>query len=424
MAEPAPAFEATPAPLPRSVPFHGWRIVLIAGVGNALGFGLLGVYAFMTTPLIQEFGATPLHLGLGMSISILFTALAGALLGPLFDRGPLRPIMLCGLAVMVAGVVLLSRSASLGSIGAFFALISVGMAMYGMFPGQVMLVNWYIAGRGKALAVAAVGLSVSAIAVPLITSRLVAALGWRTALVAIGCSAVAIAAPLVALFAIKRPEDVGQHPDGAPAPAQRGGSVASLVEIPVRELLADPSFWSIGIGTGLAFCVSLPGLFLVRYMENELGISAVEAANVPATMGFFGLIGKLVAGWSIDRIDKRAVVLAALGLHALGWAIAVGQSSLTGMLVAAIPLGLGGGGFLPLPPVLQGACFGRAMIGRVAGLHALLGLPFLLGVTPLVGWLHGQTGSFVQPFVGLAGLCVLAALTLSLTRIPRVEPGL
>jgi MFS family permease len=424
MAQPVPSLEPRQAAASDPVPFQGWRIVALAGVCHALGFGLLGVYAFMISPLIEEFGATPLQLGLGMSIMTFFTALAGAALGPLLDRGPLRAIMLCGLGVMLTGVLLLTRAGSLSALAAFFAMVTVGMGMYGMFPAQVMLVNWYIAGRGKALAIAAVGISVSAFAVPLITSRLIAALGWRDALIALALGAAAIAAPLIARFAIKRPEEVGQHPDGVLRPAREGGPATLLVEIPLAALVRDPAFWLIGLGTGLAFCASLPGFFLVRHMESELGIPTVQAAYVPAAQGIAGLIGKLVAGWAIDRIDKRAVVIAALCLHALGWIIAVNQSSLAGMLAAAIPLGLGGGGFLPLPPVLQGACFGRAMIGRVAGLHALLAFPFLLGITPFAGWLQAQTGSFVQPFLGLAGTCLLAALVLGLVRIPKVEPGL
>jgi MFS family permease len=423
MAEPAPALHPPPSRIPAAAPFHGWRIVALGGVSHALGFGLLGVYQFLITPLAQEFAATPLQLGLGLSISILFTALAGALLGRFLDRGPLRGIMLCGLGVMLAGVGMLSRRQSLGALAPWFAVITVGMAMYGLFPAQVMIVNWYVAGRGRALAIAAVGLSVADVGVPLVSSRLIAALGWRDALVAIGCGAVAIAAPLIALFAIKRPEDVGQHPDGRTPIRHEAASAARLVEIPLAELLGNPNFWLIGLGTGLAFCAALPGLFLPRYMNTELGIPEVQSAWVVSALGIYGLIGRLVTGWAIDRIDKRAVVLTALGLNVLGWVIAVNQSSLAGMLAAAVPLGLGAG-FLALPAVLQGACFGRAMIGRVSGLQALLGLPFLLGISPLFGWLQQQTGSFVQPFLGLAGVYALAAATFAFVRLPRVEPGL
>jgi cyanate permease len=277
-----------------------------------------------------------------------------------------------------------------------------------------------VTGRGWALALSAVGISAAAFAVPQVASRAVEALGWRGAVLAIGLGAAAIAAPLIAMLARKRPEELGQHPDGLPPIAH---DPAKLVEIPVGKLLRDPNFWRVGLGISFAFCASIPSFYLVRYMESELGMSAIEAASVPSLMAVGGLAGKLAAGWAIDRFDKRAVVLTSLALHALGWGLALMPSSLPGMLLAAVPMGMGGGSFLPLAPMLQGACFGRAMIGRVAGIHALLGMPFLLGIAPAVGWLQHRTGSFTAPFLGLAVVCALAGLVLAFTRIPKTEPG-
>jgi MFS family permease len=406
-----------------ATPFHGWRIVAVAAIAQAFGFGLLSAYGFLITPLAEEFGATTTQLGLGFSISIMFTALTGPLLGRALDRGPLRAIMVSGVVLMLVAVIALSRGTALFHLAVAFAFVSVGMSMYGLFPAQVMIVNWFIERRGMALAVAAAGLSVAAFFVPQVSSRLIRSLGWRDALVAIACVAAAIALPSIARFAVKRPEEVGQHPDGI-EPTAHGGAAPALVEIPLALVVRDPNFWLVGIGVGIALCVSLPGFFLVRYMERELGIPPVEAANVPSAMAVSGLVGKLVAGWAMDRMRKQVVLVGALALNALGWLAAVSQSSLAGMVVAAVPLGLGGGGFLALPAALQGACFGRAMIGRVSGLHALLGLPFLLAIAPLVGFLEQRTGSFVTPFVGLAGLLLVAAAVLALVRVPTVEPGL
>jgi len=420
MAEPVPVLAPQPHAPVAAVPFLGRRIVLVAAVCQALGFGLLGVLSFVNTPLTQEFGASQFQIGLGFSFSILSPAFCGPLLGWLLDRGPLRTIMLLGLLVMLVGVSLIARGESLAQLAAGFAVVTVGMSMYGLFPAHVMIVNWFVVGRGWALALAAVGISVSAFAVPQIASRAVEALGWRGAVLAIGLGAAAIAGPLIAALARKRPEEVGQHPDGLPPIAH---DPAKLVEIPFGTLLRQRNFWLVGLGTGLGLCSSIPGFYLIRHMEIEFGVSAIEAASVPSLMAVGGLTGKLAAGWAADRLDKRSVVLTSLVLHAIGWILALTQSSLTGMLLAALPMGLGSGSFLPLVPMLQGACFGRAMIGRVSGLHAALGLPILIGIAPGVGWLQHQTGSFTVPFLGLAGVCVLAALVLAFVRIPGREPG-
>ena len=397
--------------------------MLVAATCHALGFALIGVIGFVNTPIAREFGATQTEIGIGLSLSILSPALCGAPLGWLLDRGPLKAIMLGGLGVMLGGIVLLSQAQSLGALVAGFTVVTIGMSMYGHFAAHVLIVNWYVLGRGRALGLATAGVSVTAFLLPQIASRLVATYGWRHAVLAIGFGAAAIAAPIIALFAVKRPEDVGQHPDGLPPLPRDGRQAAGLVEIPMSTLFREPAFWLVGLGIALAFSTGLPGFYLVRYMETELGIPPIHAAIIPSTQAVFGLIGKLATGWAVDRFDKRSIVLGILALHALGWVIAVQQTNLTGLMFAAIPLGLGTGSFQPIAPVIQGACFGRAMIGRVNGIHALLALPLMLVITPLAGWLEDLTGSFVYPFLGLSGICALAALAFAFVRIPKVEPG-
>jgi len=330
--------------------------------------------------------------------------------------------MLSGAALMFVSVFALSRGVALWQLAACFAFATVGMSMYGMLPVSVVLVNWFTQRRGMALSLAYAGTSVGALLIPTTTAWLIEWLGWRHALVVLAAGAAGLAA-LAAARLVKRPEEIGQTPDGIPRPA-----AVALAREPGREpsllsgWLRDRNFWLIGGGVGLALSVSVATLFLVRHLET-LGIPRTRAALVPSSMAMFGIVGKLAAGWLVDRIDARAVVTGALALHALGWMIVASQSSYAAMLFASVPLGLGGGGFLPLPPVLQGRCFGRDAIGRIHGIHALIGLPFLLAVSPLVGWTAGRTGGFAAPFFGLAGVLALAVLVLACVRIPRIEPG-
>jgi sugar phosphate permease len=408
--------------------FDGWRIVALAAFAQGLALPLLGAFGLLATPLIEEFGASTTQLGIGMSLAILATALAGPALGFALDRGPLRTIMLSGVALMWVSVLLLSRGTALWQLGACLAFATVGMSMYGMLPVQVILVNWFVLRRGAALSLAFVGTSVAAFVIPPTTAWGIEWLGWRGALVALASAAALLATPVITRL-VKRPEELGQHPDGIPAEprAERAARAAT----PASEARSEPkasvgmgrdrNFWLIAIGVGLALSVSIATLFLVRHIET-LGIPRTQAALVPSAMALFGIAGKLGAGWLIDRLDARAVVGGALALHALGWAIVASQSTYAAMLIAAAPLGLGGGGFLPLPPVLQGRCFGRAAIGRVGGLQALIGLPFLLAAAPLVGWVESRTGSFAGPFFGLMVVLVLAAGAFALLRIPEVEP--
>jgi cyanate permease len=246
---------------------------------------------------------------------------------------------------------------------------------------------------------------------------------WRGALVWLAAGAAVIAVPAIALLAVRRPEDVGQHPDGNAALASLSAQETSTSAISFRSLSSNPNFWLIGIGIGLALCVPVAsGVFFVRHLE-ELGIPRTQSALVVSVMAACSLMGKLGVGFLADRIDRRALIVATILLHVLGLCIVATGSTLSTMFVAAIPLGMGGGGFIPLPGILQGACFGRLVIGRVSGLHAFLGLPFLLTAAPLVGMVASRTGSFVAPFLGLGGAQLLAAVVLAFVRIPKTEPG-
>jgi MFS family permease len=404
--------------------FDGWRIVALAAVAQGLSLPLLGAYGIVATPLIEEFGATAAQLGIGMSLAILATAGVGPLLGVGLDRGPLRTIMLIGVALMLSSVVLLSQGRALWQLAVCFAFATAGMSMYGMLPVQVILVNWFVVRRGAALSYAFLGTSVAAFVVPPATAWLVEGFGWRVAVVVVAASAGVLAIPVI-LRLVKRPEELGQQPDGrsatAPASPSPDPARAANPNAP-PPWLRDPNFWLLGAGGGLAMAVAVASLFLVRHLET-LGVPRTDAALVPSVMAASGIGGKLLAGWLIDRIDPRVVLAGVLGLHAIGWVLVASQSSYLLMLVAAVPLGVGGGGFLPLPPVLLGRCFGREAVGRVAGLHGLLHLPLLLTVAPLVGWLAGASGDFRLPFLGLAGVLFLAAAVFAGLRIPDVEPG-
>ena len=429
-------------PMTDAVPlarFDGARMIVVAALVQAVANPLLGAYAVIQQPLLEEFDTDTARLGIGMSLAILSMALAAPLLGRVFDRGPLRFVMLAGVGVMLAAVFGLSRGTALWQLALCLPFVTLGLAMYGMFPAQVILVNWFVLRRGTALGRAAVGGSIGALIVPVATAWLSRALGWRSALLLLALVAAAVATPVIALFVVRRPEDVGQTPDGFPPdpdreandppasearsePQASGGTSTGAARAELSGWLRDPNFWWIGIGAGLALSVSVAALFLVLHLER-LGIERTQAALVPSLMALFGILGKLAAGGAIDRVDARFVVIAALALHAFGWAIVATQTSLGAFLLAAAPLGLGSGGFLPLPPVLQGRCFGRDAIGRVSGLHALLGLPFLLAAAPLVGLAEGRTGSFTLPFLGLALALTLAAACIARVRPPRAQRG-
>ena len=391
---------------------------MTAMVAQGLGMGLFSLSAPLMTSLQAEFGASRAALGGGMGIFIVVLTVASAIIGPILDRGPLRRIMLLGVAVMWASIFGMSRATSLSQLAVLMALASVGIAMYGMIPATVLVVNWFVERRGIAVAVAAIGMSFAGFSLPPLCAYLVETVGWREALALIATGAAVIAAAVIGAFAVKRPEDVGQFPDG------KAGRVTPPVPepVPAVRFLGDRNFWLMGLGFGISLtAMGAVGTHLVAFGE-DLGLTKQNAAWAPSLMSTGALAGKLFAGWMVDRIDKRIVLFVLLAAHASGWAILATEPGYGVMLAGCAVLGFGGGGLIPLPPVFQGACFGRLVIGQVGGLQALIAVPIGAPLPFLVGLSYDRTGSYVSAFLIIIGLIALALTLLLRLRLPEVEP--
>jgi MFS family permease len=408
-----------------SARFDGWRIVALGAALIWLGPGLLETYGFLVSPLGAEFGLGAQSLGAGIALFILALALSGPLVGALLDRGPLRPVLLGALALGAGSLAALSRAESLAALTGFAVLAAVGIGAYGQIGPQVMVASWFVRRRSRALALTSLGTSAAGITIPLIGQELIARLGWRGALLTLACAALVLLGPAIVAFAVRRPEDVGQLPDGdAPdqgvAPELTAGNALPSAQPAgaIRALLSDRNFWVLGASLAIATAASLGGVFVVKHMEN-VGVPASDARWVLSTMSVGAFLGRIATGWLHERFPKQLVAAAVFALSGIGWLGLAHSHSLAGFLAIALPSGFAGGGFGVSGPVLQAACFGPGVLGRVMGLHGVLGLPLLLAAPPLVGRAADLAGSFVPVFSGLAGVMLVGAAAMLLVRPPR-----
>ncbi|MGH9658603.1 MAG: MFS transporter, partial [Bryobacteraceae bacterium] len=137
-----------------------------------------------------------------------------------------------------------------GSLPVYYGLwflYTVGYIFSGPIAHQVIVSQWFRKHRGKAMAMVYLGVGVfGGISSKLIAKPLTDALGFQGALMAVG-GLMLLAWPL-ALFAMKdKPAEIGQFPDGDPAPSEN-------ITAPPRDfayLLRQPAFWLLMIGS---FC--------------------------------------------------------------------------------------------------------------------------------------------------------------------------
>jgi len=403
-------------------PFIGWRVVGAAFTAELVSMGAsFSAFGVFMDPLAEEFDTTRGVISSGLGGMLLVTGLIGPLLGRVIDRGPLKAMMLCGVFLLATGLLLTSRATSLWQAGVAFCVVgAVGTAMFGPLPAMAIAANWFVRKRGLALGVTVAGATAASMLAPPIAAALIDALGWRGAVAAFGVGAAVIAAPVLLAFVVRRPEDVGQFPDGDPP--REGAAPAPPAGAETRDLLRDPRLWLISLGFALLFASPIVlGIHLVPYAE-DLGLSRLRAASVLSVMAPFSLLGKLAFGAVADRIEVRKALWLGIVLVSVGWLVLLTGPSYALLLATAALFGLGVGALGPIHGVIIGLCFGRGSFGRVMGIGGLAGLPIIAGSGPLVGFLFDTTGSYQLGFALQPAILAAAAVIFLFVAVPASEP--
>ena len=158
---------------------------------------------------------------------------------------------------------------------------------------------------------------------------------------------------------------------------------------------------------------------------NDVGVTGQRAGAITSVLAVAALLGKLIFGFVLDRVSRRAGLWLTIGVQAAGWSLLCqGEPSWTRFLACACVFGLGTGGMLPAIGAVIGACFGRSAFGRAFGYMSPIRLPLTMA-SPLVGgFISDVTGSYALAFQIYLFAFAGAALLLALVRVPSSEPGL
>jgi len=377
-------------------------VALFAIVGLAL-YGLPLYYDFMVT----EFGWSRTQVTSGNALSKLVVGPAfGFLAGWIVDRFGPRRLMMAGILMAGGALVGLAHMTSLSTFYLFYLFNAVGYVCGGPLPNQVLLSRWFDRTRGKAMGFAYLGIGVGGTLVPLLSARLVAALGWRGALQTLGIVIIVLALPF-AYFVREDPADSGERGAGGRAPGRKEPPA------PVGAVFRTPAFYLLAIGSMCSIAaVGGTNQHLKLFLSLDLHYSQSAAASIISTVLAFSIGGRLVMGWLSDRVPKKRVMLIIYLLIALSIPLLfMGRSPLAMYAFAAI-FGLGLGGEYLIIPLIAAELFGIKVLGRLLGV-VLTADGVAEAVAPMgIGYLHDVTGSYHTGFVVLIGVALAGALAI------------
>jgi MFS transporter, OFA family, oxalate/formate antiporter len=406
--------------------FYGWVVLgCLCCAGFSRQGGATATLSIFVEPLTREFGWSRTALSGAVSLGGVLAALSSPVIGPLVDRHGSR-LTLC-LAVLTTGVAMLLLSLT-NSLLVFYLLFCVArMNWAGPFDLGIYsaLNNWFVARRAFATSIATVAQMAGLVAMPLIAQLAMRHHDWRAGWLAIGATVLVVGFLPVWLLMVRRPEDLGLHPDRRPEGPAGGGEAVPHAEpgFTRRQALRTSAFWLLLLYTVLAYPVQA-GVSLHQAANLiERGISATAAATIISLFSLMSAVAS--AGCSLlPRALPIEYPLATVGAFlAAGTALMIEISSTLAGAVAASLFGFGIGGLLTLLPIAWADYFGRANYGAIRGV-VLSAQVLAQACGPLLsGALRDWTGSYVrslQCFAVLSGLSILAAL---MARRPRLETG-
>ena len=374
---------------------RAWGVVAAAFAAMFVAFGIAYSYGAFLEEMRADFGVGRAAGATFFSLTSLLYFGLGGVSGAAGDRFGQRRVLLVGAAAFGLGLVATARAGSLGVALAAYGL-GVGIGVACAYVPMVALVGaWFERRRTLALGVAVAGIGVGTLVIPPATAALIEAVGWRDAYLVLAAVGVA-ALGLCALAA-------------APAPAAAGAGSASL-----REALRDPQYRRLYLATALlGVPLFVPFVYLPSYAEDR-GVDPVLAAGLIGAIGTASVAGRLALGALAGPLGLLRVFqgcFLAMALSFVLWWVAGGSYAV--LLLFAIVLGVGYGGYVALAPAVVAERFGVERLGALlgvlytsAGIGSAVGPPAAGAIIDASGYAPAIAASLA---IGLAAFAVVVA---------------
>ena len=424
--------------MPRRPFFYGYVIVALCFLNLVVVGGLMAGFSVFNVALLEAFRWSRATTATIASVNGLVYSAMAPVAGWAFDRLGPRIVMPLGLGLVGTGLVLAGGSRSLWQFYLCYGVLAgFGIGCIDFVGTTAVLAHWFRRRRATAIGFAAMGLGVGIVIVPGV-QILITGYGWRGAMMLLGAAILVTHVPLNGLLQRRRPEDIGQLPDGDSIEAPDRGATAAARpssrptgqrDWTLKETLSSLPFWSIAVGhLAVGGGISLVYTHAVAHLIHG-GLSKLAAASVFGLVGVVRIPGTAIWGFTSDRIGReRALRLATLmGMAGVGFLMVLGSEAPGWWSVAfALLYGLGHSASNPVyASTIADIFWGRNVAMIVGLLEITFGLGAALG-TWFGGFAYDLTGSYQYAWI-LELLClatVYSSIRGALTWKRRFRPDL
>jgi sugar phosphate permease len=405
--------------------FYGYVILALCFVNMIVMRGVNGSFSVYYLALLEDFSWSHREGASIASVNFLIYAATSPLMGLVFDRCGPRVLMPLGAALVGAGLWLSSFADSLSHLYLFYGfVVALGQSALGFVGHSALISYWFVRRRATAMGIASMGQGLGALIMVPTTQILIDRFGWRAAFTVTGTVIFLALVPANTLLQRRRPEELGQLPDGATSAAAAGSRQNGELQKPssgrewtLRSATKSFPFWCITTGhLALGTALFLINTHLVAHFVSR-GLDKLLAAFLFGVIGFTRLGGTLVWGIVSDRLgrDRAYGIATAIAIIGLAGIIAIPHNPSMGLVyLVALLYSIGHSAGTPT----YGAVIADIFAGRQIGvMFGLLEISFGVG-SALGAWFGGYvfdvTGSYDQA-LGLCLFCfALSALAIHL----------
>ncbi|CAB1074960.1 hypothetical protein D1AOALGA4SA_2780 [Olavius algarvensis Delta 1 endosymbiont] len=360
----------------------GWLAVGCAFVSMFICFGVVYSFGAFFDPMSAEFKAGSSATSAVFSITSFIFFTGGIASGMAADRFGPRPVLITGGLAMGLGLYLTSLAGSLWVGYVTYGLgVGVGVAC-GYVPMLAVVGAWFEKRRTAALGVAVTGVGLGTLVVAPLAAALINQYGWRQTYAIFGISS-AVGLIGCGFLTPRPPASAGQHSKMR---------LMELVRVPVFGFMYFAGFF-------ITLALFVPFVFLASYARTQ-GIDEVAAASLVGIIGGASIAGRLGFGALGDKISRVHLYQSTFVIVASSFLIWLFSAhSFAALMVFAVMLGSGYGGFIVLSPAVTVEIFGLAGLGTILGAtYTAAGIGGLIGPT-LAGYLIDKTGGFAAAVV-------------------------